>query len=43
MGVNIIKYSKFWLFKKVGKNQITVENNNEQYNIIMLNTKILQL
>ena len=41
-GVNFIKNSKFWLYQKVGKNQITVENNNE-YNIITLNTQILQL
>ena len=42
MEVNFIKNSKIWLFQKVGKNQITVGNNNE-YNIITLNTQILQL
>ena len=42
MGVNFIKNSKFRLFQKVGKNQITVVNNNE-YNILTLNTQILQL
>ena len=42
MGLNFIKNSKFWLFQKVGKNQITVENNNE-YNINTLNKQILQL
>ena len=33
MGVNFIKNSKFWLYQKVGKNHITVEN-NKAYNII---------
>ena len=41
MGVNFIKNSKFWLFLNVGKNKITVGNNNE-YNIITLKTQILQ-
>ena len=42
MGVNFIKKQQILVISKSWKNQITVENNNE-YNIITLNTQILQL